>query len=1009
MKRSIFFLLCASIGLVATAQDINKEKLIDECQRLYSDGEYTTALSLLERLDIEKLDKEKKQEAELLIALNTYESDAATGCTLMQQYLDNYPESTQRELLDCYIAQSYYHTGDFETACDRFKDCNFNILTTKQQEDATLYYALSLINTGNEGAGENKLHNLLTSRYHSIDARFHLAVINYNRAVANYDRDVLYAAQEGFADCETRDEKFKPEVQYYYAGIHIKEGDYDRALRVANHAIKDYGNTILGIKIHQMLGAAYFMKEDYENAAKAFEVYMKGYPTPQRIAMYQYGKSLYELGKYDEAMKMLLVCADGDDAIAQNSLLHVGLIHLEKGNAKDARLPLGGAADLKFDDRVREEALYNYAMCVHATNYSPFGESVKTFEQFLNDYPNSIYADKVGEILVEEYTNTRNYDIALQSINKIKNPSAKILEAKQSMLYHKGIQEFVNGNMDKAISYLDQALNEKERNGSSQPWKGEALFWKGEALFRKGNMNAARNSYGKALAIDEKGNHKAIYGIAYTYFKEKNYKKARTEFERYAKVATTEGYDLLADTYCRIADCHLYQKNYDKAEDYYAKSIKSYKPDADYPLFRLAQIQNLKNNKNKCIATLEDLVNNFPSSQYTEQALYELGRTYIKLEKYNEAISTYDKLINNERFKYSDLSRRALAEKAMIYDTIGESENAEKTYKKIIEMYPQSDEAKVAAQDLMGISIEMGKGNEYAEYMAKRDDVLKVSSNSIDSLAYATAEKLYGRGDLEGAKVAFENYLSSYPNGAFCGNSYYHKGFISYKQNNKEDALGSFEQVILNYTDNKYYEDAMVLAAEIYYEKENFDKSTPLYEKIFAQSNNGERRNTALTRMLHADFRQKNYEKVVEHATTIEKDSKLSPEFKREASLCRAKAYMALKRYDHATEALDILAEDTRTKEGAEAKYLVAQLLFDEGSYDYCEDEINEFIDEGTPHTYWMARSFILLVDLYTMQGKTMEAKQYLQSLKNNYKGKDDIEGMIKERQSKLQTENKQK
>ena len=68
MKKSIFFLLCASMGLVATAQTINKENLIDECQRLYSDGEYTTALSLLERLDIEKLDKEKKQEAELLIA-----------------------------------------------------------------------------------------------------------------------------------------------------------------------------------------------------------------------------------------------------------------------------------------------------------------------------------------------------------------------------------------------------------------------------------------------------------------------------------------------------------------------------------------------------------------------------------------------------------------------------------------------------------------------------------------------------------------------------------------------------------------------------------------------------------------------------------------------------------------------------------------------------------------------------------------------------------------------------
>ena len=106
-------------------------------------------------------------------------------------------------------------------------------------------------------------------------------------------------------------------------------------------------------------------------------------------------------------------------------------------------------------------------------------------------------------------------------------------------------------------------------------------------------------------------------------------------------------------------------------------------------------------------------------------------------------------------------------------------------------------------------------------------------------------------------------------------------------------------------------------------------------------------------------------------------------------------------------EAADyILAEDTRTKEGAEAKFLVAQMLFDDGSYDFCEDEINNFIEMSTPHTYWMARSFILLADLYTVQGKTMEAKQYLLSLQNNYDGGNDgIAAMIDERLEKLNTE----
>ena len=129
---------------------------------------------------------------------------------------------------------------------------------------------------------------------------------------------------------------------------------------------------------------------------------------------------------------------------------------------------------------------------------------------------------------------------------------------------------------------------------------------------------------------------------------------------------------------------------------------------------------------------------------------------------------------------------------------------------------------------------------------------------------------------------------------------------------------------------------------------------------------------------------------------------------KREAIFCRAKAYLALGDNDHAIDDLDLLAEDTRTKEGAEAKYLVAQLLFDEQNYNFCEDEINEFIEMSTPHTYWMARSFVLLADLYAVQGKTMEAKQYLLSLQNNYDGEDDIADMIADRLSKLSTANKQ-
>ena len=98
------------------------------------------------------------------------------------------------------------------------------------------------------------------------------------------------------------------------------------------------------------------------------------------------------------------------------------------------------------------------------------------------------------------------------------------------------------------------------------------------------------------------------------------------------------------------------------------------------------------------------------------------------------------------------------------------------------------------------------------------------------------------------------------------------------------------------------------------------------------------------------------------------------------------------------------LAKDTRNAYGAEAKYQLAQLYYNVKQYDQAEKEVLDYINISTPHSYWLARSFVLLADVYMKNEKYIEAKQYLISLKQSYQANDDIATMIEERMKTLET-----
>ena len=108
---------------------------------------------------------------------------------------------------------------------------------------------------------------------------------------------------------------------------------------------------------------------------------------------------------------------------------------------------------------------------------------------------------------------------------------------------------------------------------------------------------------------------------------------------------------------------------------------------------------------------------------------------------------------------------------------------------------------------------------------------------------------------------------------------------------------------------------------------------------------------------------------------------------------------MALGNKDQALVLYRKISTDVKTIEGAESKYHVAEILYGQGQVDKAQSEIFDFIDKTTPYQFWMAKSFILLAEIYKKKKDNYQALQTLKSIIDYYEVKDD--GILDEAKAK--------
>lgn len=993
-RRDLFFSAALAISAVIPSSQVfsqassspqrfapDAQGYLERARTMLDAGNYGGVIDQLKILQtsntdfslLDALSPEARQEYIFMLAEALYQRGDKECIELLRNFQSSFPASPLALKARLSIADFYFFDHQWNEALNEYENIDFDRLN---RSDLPLYSyrkALCLIKTGDYEAARPLLQAISHIAQYREVAKFYIAYIDYMEK--DYEK-----AYSGFQKVEGKVDGIEP--AYYLAQIDYQRGEYTKVINTTAKLLgKDAPSELLP-ETNRITGLSYFKNNDYAKARKYLSAYIKNYngdPAPD--ALYALGVADYEQGDYQSASERFEPLTDLDSDIGQSAWLYIGQCDLKTGNMDAAAMAFEKAAKMNYDPVVTETAVYNYAAALTRGGKIPFSSSASLMEKFISDYPDSKYVPKVEEYLATAYYNDRNYRKALQSINAIKNPSKKVMAAKQKILYELGMECVVNGNPSEGADYLRQSISLASFDADIA---AQAQLWLGDALYSLNDFKGAESAYRTAATKIPLSSNRtlALYNLAYSDYMLNNYSEAARRFEEALKASPSLPVSLKDDALIRRADCLYYCGNYSEAKTLYAKAINEGAADADYASYRHAVMLGLSNDIKGKVRELSEIESRFPGSRWIPEALMEKALTFESLGQTDNASSTFREI--SAKYPDASQSRKALLSLAISDMKKGNTDEATDMYKDIIRRWPSSEEAVLANDDLKKYYASTGMLRDYQQFLSSVPGAISLDADEMEKLAFDGAETAYVN---NGNNISLlQNYVNDYPDGKYLAQALLDIALSLHKQKKYESAEQTLSRLIAERPHSPQAPEAMLLKAEILEYNLNRRKDALLAYRQLEKSAPADFGPEAAAGIMRTTT---DANEQIEYARKTRLSGGLSAEQVEEASLIEANALIKTNRPAEAINILKNLAANPASETGAKAAVQLAQYYLDTKQYKAAEKTALDFTDTGTSHNFWLAKGFIALADAYYAQGQTLLAKEYIQALKENYPGKD--------------------
>jgi tetratricopeptide (TPR) repeat protein len=153
------------------------------------------------------------------------------------------------------------------------------------------------------------------------------------------------------------------------------------------------------------------------------------------------------------------------------------------------------------------------------------------------------------------------------------------------------------------------------------------------------------------------------------------------------------------------------------------------------------------------------------------------------------------------------------------------------------------------------------------------------------------------------------------------------------------------------------------------------------FRRLVSSTTNKRERYYGFSGLMKLYFGSGDYDSTLFYANTIRDQANVNLNAENESVLYRGKVHYARQNLDLAMESFLEIVNEAKDETGAEAQYMIAQILFDQGLFKQSIETLYDLNNSFPNYEYWLGKSFILIAENFIQLEEYFQAKETLLSL----------------------------